>query len=332
MSGSVRRMALTNGGEPPLGISVRCATTANITIATALNSGDTLDGVTLANGDLALVKDQSSPAQNGIYMVGPTPVRWRAFDAYRDYPGRIISVEEGTANANTIWFCSSDRGGTLGSTALTFARLPGPSEAAFSAYLDAIFTGEANDQFIGRAGGVWTNRTAAQVRTSLNLTDEEIQDLIGAMVSGGTETGISVTYDDTNARFDFVVSAASQAQQEAATSVVDFVTPGRQHFHPSAAKAWCAFDVSGGLGQSYNIASITDNGTGNWTVNIATDFSATNYAGVCSGGTAAGVAFVIFNVASLAAGTFQIFGGDGALNFRDPNAANYISFVAFGDQ
>lgn len=36
-------------------------------------------------------------------------------------------------------------------------------------------------------------------------TDEYIQDIAGAMVSGGTETGIAVTYDDTNARFDFAV-------------------------------------------------------------------------------------------------------------------------------
>ena len=39
--------------------SCQVATTANITIATALNSGDSIDGVTLANGDRVLVKDQS---------------------------------------------------------------------------------------------------------------------------------------------------------------------------------------------------------------------------------------------------------------------------------
>src|SRR5262245_59400381 len=39
---------------------VRVATTVDITIATALNNGDTLDGVTLATGDRVLVKDQSA--------------------------------------------------------------------------------------------------------------------------------------------------------------------------------------------------------------------------------------------------------------------------------
>jgi len=35
-------------------------------------------------------------------------------------------------------------------------------------------------------------------------TDEEIQDIIGAMVSGNTETNISVTYDDSGGKLNFV--------------------------------------------------------------------------------------------------------------------------------
>ena len=35
---------------------------------------------------------------------------------------------------------------------------------------------------------------------------EEIQDIVGGMVDGGTETGISVSYDDVNGRLDFTVS------------------------------------------------------------------------------------------------------------------------------
>lgn len=38
------------------------------------------------------------------------------------------------------------------------------------------------------------------------VDDEYIQDLIGAMVSGNTETNISVTYDDTGAKLNFVVA------------------------------------------------------------------------------------------------------------------------------
>lgn len=40
--------------------------------------------------------------------------------------------------------------------------------------------------------------------TDTQLTTEEVQDIIGAMVAGNTETNISVTYDDTNGKLDFV--------------------------------------------------------------------------------------------------------------------------------
>lgn len=66
----------------------RAATTANITIATALNNGDVLDGVTLATGDRVLVKDQSTGSQNAIYCLDDkteilTADGWRGYEAVR---------------------------------------------------------------------------------------------------------------------------------------------------------------------------------------------------------------------------------------------------------
>ena len=103
--------------------TVRVATTGNITIATALNNGDTLDGVTLANGNLVLVKDQSTAAQNGIYVVGSSPARDDLFDSYDEHPGALIHVEEGSTNADKLFHCTSNTGGTLDSTAITFANI-----------------------------------------------------------------------------------------------------------------------------------------------------------------------------------------------------------------
>ncbi|TRC92182.1 hypothetical protein FJV76_32295 [Mesorhizobium sp. WSM4303] len=100
---------------------VRVATTANITISTALNNGDALDGVTLATGDLVLVKNQSSAAENGIYVVGASPARSSNYDTYDEHPGSLIAVEEGTTNADTLWLCTSNRGGTLNTTAINFS-------------------------------------------------------------------------------------------------------------------------------------------------------------------------------------------------------------------
>lgn len=102
---------------------VRVATTANITISTALNNGDTLDGVTLATNDLVLVKDQTSKQQNGIYVVGVTPARYAAFDTYDEHAGAMIAVVSGTSNASTAWFCTANAGGILDTTAIDFTKV-----------------------------------------------------------------------------------------------------------------------------------------------------------------------------------------------------------------
>lgn len=100
----------------------RAATTANVTIATALNNGDTLDGVTLATGDRVLVKNQSSGAENGIYIVGASPARATDFDGNDEVAGSEVWVQEGTVNADTLWICTNDGTPTIGSTSLVFAQ------------------------------------------------------------------------------------------------------------------------------------------------------------------------------------------------------------------
>lgn len=77
--------------------SVRVATTANIAIATALNPGDTIDGVVLAENDRVLVKDQTTTKENGIWVVKAAPVRSTDADAAGELSGgTMVYVEAGT--------------------------------------------------------------------------------------------------------------------------------------------------------------------------------------------------------------------------------------------
>ena len=122
--------------------TVRAATTANITISSALNNGDSLDGVTLADGDLVLVKDQSSAEQNGIYVVGSSPARDDLFDTYDEHPGSLIAIEEGTTNADDLYLCTSNTGGTLDTTAIAFTRVfPGSGGTVTSVATAGLATG-----------------------------------------------------------------------------------------------------------------------------------------------------------------------------------------------
>lgn len=101
------------------------ATTASITIATALNNGDTIDGVTLSTGDRVLVKDQGD-GTNGIYIVGVTPARATDFDADAEVKGgTIIPVSEGTVNGNSAFMLTNNGTITVGTTTLVFQTFGG---------------------------------------------------------------------------------------------------------------------------------------------------------------------------------------------------------------
>ena len=110
--------------------SVRVATTANITISTALNDGDTLDGVDLATGDRVLVKDQSSAGENGIYVVGASPARSADANTAAELTGgTFVFVEEGTVNGdNGFVFTHDGTPSNFGTTAMPVVQFSGAGQ------------------------------------------------------------------------------------------------------------------------------------------------------------------------------------------------------------
>ena len=118
--------------------------------------------------------------------------------------------------------------------------------------------------------------------------------------------------------------AATQAQQEAASSTSTTVTPGRQQYHPSAAKAWAGSSAAT-LQDAYNVSSITNNGTGDYTYNFTTALSTSTYAVVTSGNADRATPFTYtratgsFRVSWLRTNdsTAQATGGSGVIVFGD---------------
>jgi len=95
------------------------ATTASITLV----GGQTIDGVTVVAGNRVLVKNQSTASQNGIYVVQTTAwTRSTDMDTWAEVPSAFTFVETGSTQADTGWVCTSDPGGTLGTTAITWAQ------------------------------------------------------------------------------------------------------------------------------------------------------------------------------------------------------------------
>lgn len=105
--------------------SCRVGTTANIT----LSGTQTIDGVAVIAGDRVLVKNQSSAAENGIYVVAAGSwSRSTDADTWTELVGAFTFVEEGTVNDNSGWVCTSPAGGTLGVTAVTWEQFSGAGQ------------------------------------------------------------------------------------------------------------------------------------------------------------------------------------------------------------
>ena len=121
---------------------------------------------------------------------------------------------------------------------------------------------------------------------------------------------------------------ATQANQETATSTATFVSPARQQFHPSAAKAWLQCNNSGGIAGSYNVASIAVTGTGVVNLTLTTAFSSTNYAVLGSGNGGGGGLFNAAGITSASVFTLLAFN---TVTQTAQDSGIYHG-VAFGDQ
>jgi len=113
--------------------SVRAASTGNVTLppgGTAL----VMDGVTLANTERVLLKDQTTPSQNGIYTVsgvGTSVVLTRSTDADTSAEvtaGLFTFVSEGTLNADSGWYLQTNNPITLNTTGLVFVQFSGAGQ------------------------------------------------------------------------------------------------------------------------------------------------------------------------------------------------------------
>lgn len=151
----------------------RVATTASINLASA---PATIDGVTLAAGERVLVKNQAAPAANGVYVwngVGVPMTRALDYAVFDNLANGLIAVDQGTANADTLWYCTSNAGGTLNTTAVTYVQFGGTTVGAFTDLTDVpgsytghalkvvrVNSGETGLEFVAGGGGGVTDHGA----------------------------------------------------------------------------------------------------------------------------------------------------------------------------
>jgi hypothetical protein len=168
--------------------SVRAATTAAITLATGLENGDTIDGVTLATGNRVLVKDQADATENGIYVVAVSGAPTRSTDA--DTAAEItasfaVFVEEGTANADSGWTLTNNGSVTIGTTQLTFTQFTGLGQITAGAGL----TKTANTLDVIAGSGIVVNANDVTIDTAVVVRKYAVA------IGDGSATSITVTHN-----------------------------------------------------------------------------------------------------------------------------------------
>jgi len=140
--------------------SCRASSTANLT----LSGAQTIDGVSVIAGDRVLVKNQSTGADNGIYVAAASA--WaRSSDANTSAEvtnGMFTFIEEGTVNGATSWVLTTPNPITLDTTALTFTQFSGAG--TYTASNGVLLTG-VNFTFEPRSGyGLQTGASGAEVK------------------------------------------------------------------------------------------------------------------------------------------------------------------------
>ncbi len=102
------------------------ATTNNITLSgLAVQAGGDW-AATLTAGDRILVKNQTNQATNGIYVASASGwTRSADMNTWAEVPSAFTFIESGTTLSDTGWVCTSNQGGTIDVTPITWSQFSG---------------------------------------------------------------------------------------------------------------------------------------------------------------------------------------------------------------
>ena len=199
------------------------------------NFTDTSDGSDSDPFDLTLTIDA---AQTGITSLLATDIKIGEDDETKIDFETADEIHFYAANAEQVFVSDgvfgpqTDSDVDLGTTGVRFK----------DAYVDSItVTGEVDGASLDISGDADIDGTLEADAITVNGTalDEFIQDTVGAMVSSNTESGISVTYEDSDGTLDFSVSGGSS------TSIADADGDTKIQVEESSDEDTIRFDTAG---------------------------------------------------------------------------------------
>jgi len=159
-----------------------------------------------------------------------------------------------------------------------------------------------------------TNKTISG-GSVIGITDLAIAD--GGTGQSTAPNAFNALKQDATASATGVVELATAAEVATGTDTARVPSVATMGSHQGMAKAWVNFNGTGtvAIRDSYNVSSITDNGTGAYTINFATAMPSANYAMVQGAGHSSAGGYVRLRdgatpaVGSIAIDTLQFNGG-----------------------
>lgn len=251
--------------------SVRAATTANVDLTLGPTNGDTIDGVTVATGDRVLVKNQTLPKQNGVYIVSASGAATRASDmnSSANYlSGSFVFVEQGTANAATGWIVTTQGTITVGTTDVTWTQMSGAT--TYSAGSGLTLTGTV---FSVNTDGVTTYIDGSNnVAVKSSGTAEQVLKSNGSgsavygAVALGNSNAVSGQLPVANGGTGASTAAGARTNLGATTKVSSDVGDGSS----------TSIDVVHNLGTKDLVVQVRDNNTPYQQVDVEIQYATTN--------------------------------------------------------
>jgi hypothetical protein len=193
------------------------ATTANVSIATDLEAGDIVDGVTLAENDRVLVKSQTNAAQNGIYVVQASGAALRASDFNEPQEvdgGDFVFVTGGTLYDNTGWVQTTTNVVTIGTDPIAFTQFSGAG----------TYTAGSGLELNGTVFSIDTDTTVdtSTIQTLTNKTIDASSNTL-SNISNASLTNSSVTINGETVSLGGSVTISAAPTPQAVSSNITMV-------------------------------------------------------------------------------------------------------------
>lgn len=173
----------------------RAASVGNVNIS---SPGATIDGVSLINGNVVLLKNQTVGSQNGLYVWNGAAVvmtRHSDYDATGEInPGLFVFISEGTVNGDNGFTLVTDAPITIGSTALSFIQTSGAGQIVEGNGI--VKTGNVLSVLTASSSRIVVTGAGVDLPTGVNATGagtftSVVVDTYGRVTSGTFSNNIS---------------------------------------------------------------------------------------------------------------------------------------------